>query len=447
MDHTPLVRIEVCIWTSPVSEPEAIFLLLNNCFLFDGKQIFGNAKILNSKTKRPLEIAGIPMADIFVKNETATASGTLKHRFVWALTMWAVVEGKITSTSTVYDSTSGNTGASEAYMCRLIGVPYVAVVAKELEEEKVRQITQFGGQIMKPLSARGEILGKWAIDHISELTKVDVETRNYWAERMAAERGGCFINQFGNANAAEDDHESGNYPLESTNVFHEIASQLKSRGFGLPHYFVHSAGTGGTISSVGKYITRYALPTRVLLADSQHSLYYDYVVYQKYGNLSAGDEGRPGWAPPGIAGIGYGYNTAPIVFRRSTSLLRTVIDEVVRMPDTATVAAMRSLRGVLDIDAGPSTALNFLVALFKAHAHSEGSEATSEKDRFSVVLIMGDPGRFYQSTYLNDTWVDSKMARYGGMEAIRCWQAKIDEAIRSGRNFAENTCDISITSS
>lgn len=179
--------------------------------------------------------------------------------------------------------------------------------------------------IFKPLSARGEILGKWAIDHISELTKVDVETRNYWAERMAAERGGCFINQFGNANAAEDDHESergmyggggmtlldlwytffhlsvddcgkgihsvaahypvlggllclhgvdrghssrnmrshslllvncqtserpyrkpsgGNYPLESTNVFHEIASQLKSRGFGLPHYFVHSAGTG-----------------------------------------------------------------------------------------------------------------------------------------------------------------------------------------------------------
>ena len=72
---------------------------------------------------------GFPNADIFLKNETATPSKTLKHRFTWALLMWAIVEGKVNSTSTVYDSTSGNTGASEAYMCNLVGIPYVAVVS------------------------------------------------------------------------------------------------------------------------------------------------------------------------------------------------------------------------------------------------------------------------------------------------------------------------------
>ncbi|PIO59523.1 hypothetical protein TELCIR_19014, partial [Teladorsagia circumcincta] len=40
------------------------------------------------------ELKGIPNADIFFKNETASKTRTLKHRFVWALLMWAIVEGK-----------------------------------------------------------------------------------------------------------------------------------------------------------------------------------------------------------------------------------------------------------------------------------------------------------------------------------------------------------------
>ncbi|PIO65223.1 hypothetical protein TELCIR_13116, partial [Teladorsagia circumcincta] len=41
------------------------------------------------------ELRGIPNADIFFKNETASKTRTLKHRFVWALLMWAIVEGKV----------------------------------------------------------------------------------------------------------------------------------------------------------------------------------------------------------------------------------------------------------------------------------------------------------------------------------------------------------------
>lgn len=38
------------------------------------------------------------------------------------------VKMQINAKSTLYDSTSGNTGSAEAYMARLIGVPFVAVV-------------------------------------------------------------------------------------------------------------------------------------------------------------------------------------------------------------------------------------------------------------------------------------------------------------------------------
>ncbi|KAK6014775.1 hypothetical protein OSTOST_19833 [Ostertagia ostertagi] len=75
---------------------------------------------------------GFPNADIFFKNETASKTRTLKHRFVWALLMWAIVDGKVNSKSMVYDSTSGNTGASEAYMCNLVGLQYTAVVSSSV---------------------------------------------------------------------------------------------------------------------------------------------------------------------------------------------------------------------------------------------------------------------------------------------------------------------------
>ncbi|PIO75431.1 pyridoxal-phosphate dependent protein [Teladorsagia circumcincta] len=107
---------------------------------------------------------GFPNVDIFLKNETASKTQTLKHRFSWALIAWAIIEGKVHSNTTVYDSTSGNTGASEAYMCTLVGLPYIAVV--------------------------------------------DVSLRNFHAEDQAKKNKGFFINQFGNAQEAEEFHEN-----------------------------------------------------------------------------------------------------------------------------------------------------------------------------------------------------------------------------------------------
>ncbi|KIH57288.1 hypothetical protein ANCDUO_12523 [Ancylostoma duodenale] len=129
---------------------------------------------------------GFPSADIFSKNETKTKTRSLKHRFAWALVLWAIVDGKVYSNSSVYDSTSENTGASEAYMCKLVGIPYVAVVAKELEQEKINQITSHGGKIVK----------------------VEASLRNSHAKELARRNNGFFMNQFGNAEHAEEFHES-----------------------------------------------------------------------------------------------------------------------------------------------------------------------------------------------------------------------------------------------
>ncbi|CAL2041271.1 hypothetical protein CAEBREN_23558 [Caenorhabditis brenneri] len=353
---------------------------------------------------------GFPNVDIFFKNETATETRTLKHRFAWALLLWAITEGKVTSkTSGVYDSTSGNTGSAEAYMCTLVGVPYYAVVADNLEEEKVKQIESFGGKILK----------------------VPVSQRNLKAKQYAAENNGFFMNQFGNAEKAEEFHESGDFYFESTNVYHEIIVQLKkdkSQAVKIPDYFVHSAGTGGTISSVGRYIARYGAPTKVILSDSQYSLFYDYVIGHKFTNQS----GAGIWTPPGIAGIGYGYDIEPVLYGQTTSLTRNVIHEAMRMPDIASVAAMR----ILDekgYNVGPSTSLNFLVSLYKAYQNK--AKQSPIKHRLTIVTLACDPGDFYRSTYLKDEWVEKSFKKFGGVKGLECWKRLIQESIDTGSDF------------
>ncbi|VDM64387.1 unnamed protein product [Angiostrongylus costaricensis] len=302
---------------------------------------------------------------------------------------------KVHSNSTVYDSTSGNTGASEAYMCSLIGLPYIAVVAKDLEEEKVHQITSNGGKIMK----------------------VDVSLRNYHAQEEAKKNRGFFINQFGNAAESEEIHESGDFDFESTNMYHEIVSDLKKNNTQkkkYPDYFVHSSGTGGTITSVGRYTKRYDLPTKIVLADSEYSLFYDYVLSNMFTNAS----GTEYWVKPGIAGIGYGYNVKPVIYGETTSLQRSVIDEVVKMPDIASTAAMHVLRE-RGIDGGASTGLNFLVSLYKAYQEKDNKNLNG---RLTIVTVICDPGEFYNSTYFNATWIEEVFAKRGGMKGLNCWK-------------------------
>ncbi|PIO64209.1 pyridoxal-phosphate dependent protein [Teladorsagia circumcincta] len=350
--------------------------------LWDERKKMGHTPLVKFQPK------GFPNVDIFLKNETASKTQTLKHRFSWALIAWAIIEGKVHSNTTVYDSTSGNTGASEAYMCTLVGLPYIAVV--------------------------------------------DVSLRNFHAEDQAKKNKGFFINQFGNAQEAEEFHESGGNPHESTNMFHEVLLQLnedKNQKKKVPDYFVHSSGTGGTITSVGRYVKRYNLPTIITLSDSEYSLFYDYVISNKFTNES----GTKYWKAPGVSGIGYGYNVKPIIYRETTSLNPNVVDEAMKMPDIASAAAMHVLRE-RGIGGGASTGLNFLVSLHKAYQLKKSKDV---KGRLTIVTVMCDPGEFYDSTYFNSTWVDKLFADKGGMLGLRCWKKVINKSIDNGTDFLE----------
>ncbi|VDM41416.1 unnamed protein product [Toxocara canis] len=328
-------------------------------------------------------LPGYRNVDILFKNESASKTGSLKHRYSWALVMWAVVDGKITENTTVYEASSGNTAASEAYMCSLIGVKFVAIVGvyfngdkistenvpDTIEDIKVEHIKSYGGGVIK-----------------TELGK-----RLIRAREEAERNGGFFMNQFANSDKAEEFHESGDFPLESANLMHEVIAQMKAdpnQVVKAPHYFVHSAGTGGTISSVGRYAKKYGLPTDIVLGDTQYSVYYDYVMNGKFKNESG------------------------------ESLLPAVIDRAIKVPDLASTAAMLVLKR-LGISGGTSAGVNLMASLHLAATRS--SARLLRGKRLTIVTILPDPGHYYVSSYYNRSWIEENFQPHGGLPVYDCW--------------------------
>jgi len=128
-----------------------------------------------------------PNLTLLFKNESASRSGNLKHRFAWALFMWALLEGLIRNGTTVYEASSGNTAFSEMHMARLIGVPFTAIIPETTEPAKEGHIQRAGGKVIKV--PYGEMQS----------------AARQWAEK---DENGFFMNQFGNADHAEEFHRS-----------------------------------------------------------------------------------------------------------------------------------------------------------------------------------------------------------------------------------------------
>ncbi|KAI6217432.1 hypothetical protein M3Y95_01218400 [Aphelenchoides besseyi] len=342
--------------------------------------------------------------DFYFKDESRARTGNLKHRFAWCLFMWALLEGHVSRNTTIFEASSGNTATSEAYFAQLIGVPFVAVIPTTTDQQKIDKIQKYGGKVHK----------------------ADIAKQFIVAEEEAEKCGGFFMNQFANAEKAEEYHESASNDKESVNVFHEVLQQLKTVDRSMrpnyPEYFVHSAGTGGTISSIGRYVRKYGGNTKVVMSDTQYSIYYDYVINQQFGNES----GAAYWVAPGMAGTGFGYS-GPAILGVTTSLQPSVIDRALKVPDLASTAAMHVLKK-LGINGGTSTGLNFVTTLTVAARHRK----KNPNMRFRIVSILADSSDLYENTYFNKTWIADKFKPHGGLVTFKCWKGVIERSYRLG---------------
>jgi cysteine synthase A len=292
--------------------------------------------------------------NLYLKDESVHPTGSLKHRLARSLFLYGLANGWIGPSTTVVEASSGSTAVSEAYFARLVNVPFIAVMPASTSPEKITLIEFYGGKC-----------------HLVDDPGMIYEE----SRRLTAETGGHFMDQFTYAERATD--WRGN-----NNIAESIFSQMEMEPHPEPTWIVVGAGTGGTSSTIGRYIRYRRYATRLAVVDPEGSAFYP--------SWCSGDDTvtAPG---SGIEGIG-----RP---RVEPSFMPDVIDRMIQVPDARSIAAMRWVREVTGRDVGGSTGTNVAAAVQILTEMREAGE------RGSLVTLICDGGERYRGTYGDDTWL------------------------------------------
>lgn len=297
--------------------------------------------------------------DIYLKDESTHPTGSLKHRLARSLFLYAICNGKLSEGSTVVEASSGSTAVSEAYFAQMLGLSFVAVMPRSTAPSKIAQIKRYGGNC----------------HFVDCATEMDAAAR-----ALAENRGGYFMDQFLFAERSTD--WRGN-----NNIAESIFTQMSLEPSPVPYAVIMGAGTGGTSATIGRYIRYKGLDTRLTVVDPEFSVFFD-AYNLKQDQITSNDSSR-------IEGIG-----RPQVER---SFQPDVVDQMIKVPDAASIATIHWLERLIGRKAGGSTGTNLWGALKVAEQMIDQGQSGS------IVTLMCDSGMRYLETYYNRDWVTNNI--------------------------------------
>ncbi len=305
----------------------------------------------------PLPAAWCDGVDVqlYLKDESTHITGSLKHRLARSLFLYGICNGWIDEHTTVVEASSGSTAVSEAYFAALLGLPFVAVMPASTSPSKVALIESHGGRCHF-VERSGEVYAE--------------------AQRIADETGGHYLDQFTNAERATD--WRGN-----NNIAESIYAQMRDEPHPVPSWIVVGAGTGGTSATIGRYIRYRRHHTKLCVVDPENSAFFP-AYSERRSDVVTGKSSR-------IEGIG-----RP---RVEPSFLPSLVDRMMCVPDSASVAAAHHISRILGRRVGPSTGTNVWGAF------SLLAEMVAGRVSGSVVTLICDAGDRYADTYYNEEWL------------------------------------------
>ena len=295
-------------------------------------QLIGRTPLLElARTEREL---GLP-ARVLVKLERFNPAGSVKDRVARQMLDDAEASGRISPDrgSTIIEPTSGNTGLAAARGYRM-----VVTMPDTMSPERRRLMAAYGAEVVLTPGAQG-MAGAIAR-----------------AEELAREIPGSIVaGQFENpSNPAAHEATTGPEIWEDTE--------------GAVDVFVAGAGTGGTVTGVGRYLRARKPDVRIVAVEPAGSPV-----------LEGGQAG-----PHGIQGIGAGF--IPAV------LDTTIYDEVVPVADEDAFAAARALARTEGVLVGISSGAALWAAIELARR--------PENEAKTIVALLPDTGERYLSTAL-----------------------------------------------
>lgn len=253
---------------------------------------------------------------VLVKCEHMNPGGSIKDRLAKAIVEDAEARGLLRPGMTLIEATAGNTGVGLALMAAARGYGLVCVMPEKMSLDKRVSLSALGAKVVITPNAPPSNPDNF---------------RNV-ARRLAAENGWFLADQFNNP---------ANVRVHEATTGVEILEQAGGR----VGAFVAGAGTGGTITGVGRRLKATLPGVRVVLADPVGSALADWV--------ETGVLGADG----AYAVEGIGASEAP------ENLHRDVIDAAERVSDAESFAMVRRLVREEGLLVGGSSGTNVVAAL------------------------------------------------------------------------------------
>ncbi len=303
--------------------------------------LIGNTPLV--RMRRAIPEAG---CELVAKLEMLNPGGSVKDRIAMTMIDAAERDGLLGPGGTIIEPTSGNTGVGLAMVAAQRGYRCIFVMTDKVSTEKVQLLRAYGAEVVVcPVAVAPD----------------DPDSYYSTAERLMRETPGAY--------------QPNQYFNQANPLAHEQTTgpELWRQTGGRITHFVAGAGTGGTLSGVGRYLKGRNPAVQVIAADPE-------------GSVFSGGSGRPYL----VEGIGEDF--WPETYHPEW------VDRVIAVSDQASFDMARrvSHREGLLIGGSGGTAV------------CAAAELASACDPDAVVVVLlPDSGRGYLSKVFDDDWMAS----------------------------------------
>ena len=291
---------------------------------------------------------------VYAKAEFFNPGGSIKDRIGLPIVERAEREGTLKPGGVIVEATSGNTGIGLALAAALRGYRCIFTMPDKMSQEKVRLLKAFGAEVIVTPTA---VPPDHPDNYLMTAKRIAKETPN-----------AIFANQFYN-----DANPDAHYATTGPEIWEQTQGKVT--------HFVYAAGTGGTITGVGRYLKEKNPAIRVVAGDPVGSILAE--MWRTKGNASV--EG----VPYKVEGIGQ--DKVP------GTLDMSVVDDFVTVTDKESFAMARRLTREEGLFVGGSSGLIVHVAMQLARRVND--------PKALIVAILPDTGERYLSKLYNDEWM------------------------------------------
>ena len=292
---------------------------------------------------------------------------TSKDRMIKNIILTAEKNGKLNKDSIIYEGSSGNTGYSVAIISKILGYKCTIIIPDDCSNEKINLLKTTGCKII-----------------ITKQCPFSNFKDNYirLAKNLCdKDPNGFYINQF---------YNKINYLTHYNETGPEIYNTLK----GKIDCFISSAGTGGTITGISKFLKEKNPNCKIILSDINGSGMYNFI---KEGVMFTKEESESNRKKERYYSIieGIGNNFLNDNFNEA------IIDESYKVSDNEALFMSKFIYENDGLFFGGSSSVNF-VALYKMFLDKENNVVNSITKGANVVTVVYDSGIKYMSKLFNE---------------------------------------------